>query len=191
MQSTVPGLIWWQLWLESLYLRGSSKWITVVDKKHFWCWRCTDQVTEIGGGWNCMANKCHINSLELQAAFFCLEAFCKNKTTLHVLLKLDNTAAVAYINKNRGTISAFCNKLAKDIWDWAKGQDIWITASHVLGAKNTLTALRCGSFSKKIQKKHLCHHDKNYYYFSKSSFPVIDLIVGSGNMIKLSKSTRL
>ena len=30
-----------------------------------------DQVTEIGGRWNCIENKFHVNSLELQAAFFC------------------------------------------------------------------------------------------------------------------------
>ena len=103
-------------------------------------------MTEIGGRWKCMENKCHINSLELQAAFFCLKAFCKNKTRLHVLLKLDNTTAVAYINKKGGTISASCNKLAKDIWNWAKGQDIWITASHVPGVKNTTADLRSRLF---------------------------------------------
>ena len=64
----------------------------------------TDQVIEIGGRWNSMENKCHISSLELQAAFFCLKAFCKNKTRLHVLLKLDNTTAAAYINKKGGAI---------------------------------------------------------------------------------------
>ena len=65
-------------------------------------------------------NKCYINSLELKAAFFCLKAFCKNKSRLPVLLKLDNTKAVAYINKKGGTISASCNKLTKDIWNWVK-----------------------------------------------------------------------
>ena len=48
-----------------------------------------------------------------------------------MLLKLDNTTAVTHINKKGGTISAACNKLAKDIWNWVKGQDIWIAASHV------------------------------------------------------------
>ena len=80
-------------------------------------WGSTDQVTEIGRRWKCMENKCHINSLELQAAFFRLKAFCKNKTRLHVLLKLDNTTAAAYINRKGGTISVSCNKLAKDIWN--------------------------------------------------------------------------
>ena len=109
-------------------------------------WGDTNQVTEIRGRWNCMENKCHINSLELQAAFLCLKAFCKNKTRLHVLLKLDNTTAVAYINKKGGTISASCNKLAKKICNWAKGQDIWITASHVPRVKNTTADLRSHLF---------------------------------------------
>ena len=95
---------------------------------------------------NVLENKCHINSFELQAVFFCLKAFCKNKTRLYVLLKLDNTATVAYINKKGRTISACCNKLAKDIWNWAKEQDIWITTSHVPGLKNTTADLRSRHF---------------------------------------------
>ena len=33
---------------------------------------------------------------------------------------------------------------------------------------------------------HLCRHDKNYYYFWKMNIPVINLIVDSRNMIKVS-----
>ena len=47
-------------------------------------------------------------------------------------------------------------------------------------------ALRCGSFSENnIEKKHLSYHDKNYCYFYKSDIPVINLIAGTRNMIKL------
>ena len=109
-------------------------------------WGGTDRATEIGGKWNCIENKCHINSFELQAPFFCLKAFCKNTTRLHVLLTLDNTTAVAHINEKGGTISASCNKIAKDIWNWAKGQDIWIIASHAHGVKNTTADLRSRLF---------------------------------------------
>ena len=63
-----------------------------------------------------------------------------------MLLKLDNTTAVAYISKKGGTISASSNKLAKDIWNWAKGQNIWITASHVPEVKNTTADLRSRLF---------------------------------------------
>ena len=54
------------------------------------------------------------------------------------------------------------------------------------------TTLRCVSFSEKnIENKHLCYHDKNYCYFCKSNIPVNNLIVGSRNMIKLSKNMSL
>ena len=42
-------------------------------------------------------------------------------------------------------------------------------------------------FQKNIEKKQLYRNDKNYYYFCKSNIPVINLIVGSRNMIKISK----
>ena len=39
-------------------------------------------------------------------------------------------------------------------------------------------------FEKKVpKKKHLCYHDRNYCYFWQSKIPVINLIVGSRNMV--------
>ena len=93
--------------------------LTIFSDASLESWESTDQVAEIRGRWNHIENKCHINSLALQVAFFYLKVFCKNKTRLHVLLKQNNTTAVAYINK-KGGISTSCNKLAKDIWNWAK-----------------------------------------------------------------------
>ena len=46
-------------------------------------------------------------------------------------------------------------------------------------------------FGKDIEKKHFRHHDKDYFYFCKSPIPVINLIVGSRNMIKLLKNMSL
>ena len=73
--------------------------LTIFSDASLEGWGGTDQVTEIGGRWNCMENKCHINSPELQAAFFCLKTFCNYKTRLHVLLKVDNTAVVECVNE--------------------------------------------------------------------------------------------
>ena len=120
--------------------------LTIFSDASLESWGDTDQVTVIGGRWNWIENKCHINSLELQAAFFCLKSFRKNKTRLNVLLKLDNTTAVAYINKKEGGVSASYNKLEKDIWNWAKRRDIWINASYVPGVKNTTADLRSRLF---------------------------------------------
>ena len=46
-------------------------------------------------------------------------------------------------------------------------------------------------FGKNIEKKYLCCHDKNYYYFWKSTIPVINLTVEARNMIKVSKNMPL
>ena len=46
-------------------------------------------------------------------------------------------------------------------------------------------------FPKNIEKKQLCRHDKVYYYFWKSNIPVINLLVDSRNMIKVSKNVGL
>ena len=43
-------------------------------------------------------------------------------------------------------------------------------------------------FEKNIEKKHLCHHDKDYCYSCKSYISVINLILCSSYMIKLSKN---
>ena len=71
-----------------------------------------------------------------------------------------------------------------------KGETCGVSIKGFEGAKSKMcsTTLRCESFSKKnIEKKHLCCREKNYYYLCKSNIYVINLIVDSRNMIKLSK----
>ena len=48
----------------------------------------------------------HINCLELLAATLAVKTFVKNLTQVSVLLRIDNTTAVAYINNMGGTVSA-------------------------------------------------------------------------------------
>ena len=46
-------------------------------------------------------------------------------------------------------------------------------------------------FKKYIKKKHLCHYNKDFCYFCKSNISVISLIVGSRNVIRLSRNIGL
>ena len=41
-------------------------------------------------------------NLELLAAFFTMKVFCKGKSGIHVLMRLDNTTTVSYINAMGG-----------------------------------------------------------------------------------------
>ena len=60
-----------------------------------------------------------------------------------------------------------------------------------MGQLSTQRYEGAGLFWKNIEKQYLCRHDKNYYYFCKSNIPVINLIVDSRNMIKVSKNMSL
>ena len=45
----------------------------------------------------------HINLLELKVAFLALQVFASQRNTSHILLRIDNTTAIAYLNKKGGT----------------------------------------------------------------------------------------
>ena len=63
---------------------------------------------------------------------------------------------------------------------------------YFLGEKGILNSMKVRVFfEENVERKHLCYHEKNYCYFCKSNIPVINLIVGSRNMIKLSKNMTL
>jgi hypothetical protein len=70
------------------------------------------------GPWCAEEKRLHINCLELLAGSFAIKTFCKTKVVAHVKLLMDNTSAVAYINKmgGRGTHSQSLANLAIDLW---------------------------------------------------------------------------
>ncbi|EZA50286.1 hypothetical protein X777_11297 [Ooceraea biroi] len=51
------------------------------------------------GFWTKNERRLHINRLELKAALFALKSFAKGSRNCEILLRLDNTTAVAYVNK--------------------------------------------------------------------------------------------
>ena len=67
-------------------------------------WGAAYQGISTGGHWSVEEAKAHINVVELGAATFALKALLKHQLPVpkHVHLRLDNTTAVAYINKLGG-----------------------------------------------------------------------------------------
>ena len=80
----------------------------------------------------------HINCLELLAATLAVKTFAKGQTVKHLLLYLDNTTAVAYINHLGGTVSPQATTLAKDLWIWCLERNIFLTAQHLPGIVNII-----------------------------------------------------
>ena len=67
------------------------------------------------GCWSQTEATLHIKALELMAATFGVQAFCKDKQVKSVLLKTDNSTVVAYINKIGGTKSRILVQLVKNL----------------------------------------------------------------------------
>jgi len=63
----------------------------------------------------------------------------KNKSKLNILLRIENTTAVACINHLGGTVSRELVNLMKDLWMWCLERNIHITAQHLPGTQNTTT----------------------------------------------------
>ena len=100
-----------------------------------WGAACREQTT--GGPWSAQESASHINCLELLAATLAVQTFAKNCTGLSLLLRIDNTTAVAYINNLGGTVSAELVTLAKNLWMWCLERNIHITAQHLPGVLNS------------------------------------------------------
>ena len=101
-------------------------------------WGATSQNQRTGGQWSQTESRMHKNCLELLAATLAVMTFLKNKTRMSVLLRLDNTTAVAYINNLGGTVSKELVDLAKSLWMWCLERNIHIIAQHLPGVPNVI-----------------------------------------------------
>ena len=85
-----------------------------------WCVRCfSDVALPLSQGvWSRDQRAQHINVRELYVVFICLTIFCGNVTGVHLKFELDNTTAVAYINRMGSSKSRLCDAVARTIWAW-------------------------------------------------------------------------
>ena len=101
-------------------------------------WGAVCREVRTGGLWSQMEKKLHINCLELLAGSFAVKSFTKNRLCAHVRLRMDNTTAVAYVNRLGGTHSLVLSNLALALWEWAQKNSIMLSAEHYAGHLNTV-----------------------------------------------------
>lgn len=73
----------------------------------------------IQGLWAKEEKLLHMNILELKAGFLALQTFVRDLRGCTVLLRMDNTTAVSYVNNLGGTHSKALCSLALQLWEWA------------------------------------------------------------------------
>ena len=99
-------------------------------------WGATDGASNTFGFWNELERKWHINFKELMAVKLALVSLCDEMKDCSILLRIDNTTAITYINKMGGVRLEKFNSLARSIWQWAEERRIILRASYIPSRKN-------------------------------------------------------
>ncbi|ODM91877.1 Enzymatic polyprotein [Orchesella cincta] len=98
-------------------------------------WGAVCKHGKASGFWSNEERSMHINALELLAVENGLLSFIKTKN-LSILIRSDNTTAVAYINRFGGCRSELLFSISLRIWKWAEENNHWLVASHIAGKEN-------------------------------------------------------
>ncbi|KAG6438798.1 hypothetical protein O3G_MSEX000234 [Manduca sexta] len=131
------------------------------------------------GHWTEHDKMFHINYLELLAAFIGLKTYALNLRHCEVLLRIDNTTAIAYVNKMGGTRFPHLHSLARKLWQWCEERHIWVYASYISSKDNTIADLESRRPKSEIEWE-LC--DKAYEMIVvKFGKPHIDLFANKFN----------
>lgn len=92
----------------------------------------------MGGQWPTSLASHHINSLELLVIFLALQKFQPQLQGQVVQVFSDNTTAVAYLNKQGGTVSRSLCHLSLLLWDFCIRENITPIANHLPRVNNSL-----------------------------------------------------
>jgi hypothetical protein len=129
----LPDLFWWT---NNIYVTSCHLGITKFDAEIFTDasrsgWGAVCDGVCANGAWKEQELAFHINYLELLAVFLGLKCFARNKSNCALLLRIDNTTAISYINRMGGIQFPHLNSLTRSIWQWCEERDIWLFASYI------------------------------------------------------------
>ena len=100
-------------------------------------WGAKRGVMKTQGVWSISEKDQHINCLELLAVRWGLLSLCNAEHDTHLRIRSDNVTTVSYINAMGGCKSDGCNRTTYEIWQWAIEKNIWLSAAHTLGGRQS------------------------------------------------------
>lgn len=138
IKSMLEDLEWWKLnaIIGSNPIRTQNFTTEIFSDSSLTGWGCYCNGSKAFGFWNKQERKKHINYLELLAAFFAVKCFASQLSQCEVLLRLDNTTAIAYVNRAGGVQFSHLDELSRQIWEWCEERKIWLKASYIPSAEN-------------------------------------------------------
>lgn len=100
-------------------------------------WGAVCKTNKAHGHWNSVERSKHINYLELLAVLLGLKSLANTRSNCDILLRVDNTTAISYVNRMGGIQFPELNGVAREIWQWCEMRNIWIYASYIKSSDNS------------------------------------------------------
>lgn len=88
------------------------------------------------GLWSSQEKTQHINYLEILAAFLGLKVFAKNISNCQILLRIDNTTAISYINRMGGIQFPHLTDITRQLWQWCERRNLYVLAYYISSSEN-------------------------------------------------------
>lgn len=138
-ESMLEDLNWWRInaAIGSNPIKTQNYVMEIFSDSSLTGWGCYCDGVEAFEFWDESERKRHINYLELLAAFFAIKCFVSKLSCCEILLRLDNTTAISYINRAGGVRFRHLSVLSKEIWKWCEERSLWLKASYISSADNT------------------------------------------------------
>jgi len=139
-QTQKSDLLWWLSALKnpSNPIHNDSYVLEIFSDASLKGWGafCRDQ--SISGVWNSEERNLHINQLELLAAYYGLRSFANSIENCQILLKIDNTCALHYINRMGSIKFTHLHSVTEKIWNFASDRKLWLKASYISSSENVM-----------------------------------------------------
>lgn len=177
----LDDVTWWSQNIRSTsnFMRPENYCKEIFTDASMTGWGAFSDGNRANGSWSVDERNCHINYLELLAVFLGLKSLVHNKNNCAILLRVDNTTAISYINRMGGIQYPHLNNIARQIWQWCEKRQIWLFASYI----NTKDNKEADEESRKVNPDIEWELSKSVYQNIVSSFgrPEIDLFASRTN----------
>lgn len=176
-----PDFEWWkrEIMVASKNINDEAFSIEIFSDASLTGWGAVCGNRKVHGFWTSEERENNINFLELKAALFGLKCLAENYCNCRILLRIDNTTAICYINRMGGTQFDYLNDITQDIWTWCEKRKIIIVATYIASKEN----FEADAESRKLEPEtefeiaaYAFEEIKNYF-----GVPTIDLFASRSN----------
>lgn len=139
-KSIMPDLDWWEIAMinPNNKIKQNEYCLEIFSDASTTGWGAACGEDRASGLWNDDERTRHINYLEILAAYFGLKVFAKTYSNCQILLRVDNTTAISYINRMGGIQFPHLTSITRELWQWCEARQIIVFASYIRSADNDI-----------------------------------------------------